>query len=70
MKAVEFQTSVKNGTIVIPVELRGDLGEQVRVILLTTDPIRTDTNLIDRLLVQPLRVPAFHPMTREDVHVR
>ncbi len=70
MQAVEFQTIIKDGTIEIPETLRGDLGERVRVILLTEDRPRAGENLIDRLLAHPLRVPGFHPMTREETHAR
>ncbi len=70
MQAVEFQTVIKDGTIEIPETLRGDLGERVRVILLTEDRTQTGENLIDRLLTQPLRVPGFFPLTREEAHAR
>ncbi len=70
MQAVEFQTVIKDGTIEIPETLRGDLGERVRVILLTEDRTQTGENLIDRLLTQPLRVPGFIPLTREETHAR
>jgi hypothetical protein len=70
MQAVEFQTTIKDGTIEIPAEYRADLGKRVRVILLSEDRTPTGTNLIDRLLAQPLRVPGFLPMTREGIPAR
>ncbi len=70
MQAVEFQTVIKDGTIKIPETLRDDLGERVRVILLTEDRPRAGENLIDQLLTQPLRVPGFFPLTREETHAR
>jgi hypothetical protein len=70
MQAVEFQATIKNGTIEIPTEFRDRLAGNVRVILLTEDRPRTGANLIDRLLAQPMQVPGFRPLAREEVHVR
>ena len=70
MLAVEFQTTVKNGTIEIPPEHRTRFKHRVRVILLAEETSRAAPNLIDQLLARPLRIADFHPMTREETHAR
>ena len=40
MRAYEFQTSVNNGIIHIPVEYRNKISSKVKVILLSEEPIK------------------------------
>ncbi|MGE3999879.1 MAG: hypothetical protein AB7I48_06665 [Planctomycetaceae bacterium] len=70
MQAVEFQTTIKNGAIEIPSEFRDRLTDRVRVIVLVEDRVPAGPNIIDRLLKQPLRIPGFQPLTREEAHAR
>jgi len=73
MYSIEFQTTIKNGLIEIPPQYRqslGNLSESVRVIILVEEAGKARENFIDRLLSQPLRVPGFRPMTREDLYAR
>ena len=69
MYAVEFQTTIKNGVIEIPVEYQRNL-RSVRVILLAEDVAQTTKSFIDQLLASPLRVKDFHPLTREEIYAR
>ncbi len=69
MYAVEFQTTIKNGVIEIPVEYQQNL-RSVRVILLAEDVAQTTKSFIDQLLAKPLRVKDFHPLTREEIYAR
>jgi hypothetical protein len=70
MYAVEFQTTVKNGTIKIPPEHRKMFKHRVKVILLAEESSEATTNLIDQLLSKPLKVPGFQPLTREEIYAR
>jgi len=69
MQAIEFQTKVKDGTIEIPERYHGQLGKQVRVILLSEErsPRR---NLIDQLLDRPWKAKSFKPFSREEIYDR
>lgn len=69
MQAVEFRAKIKNGMIEIPAQYKDKLKEIVRVIILTDDSEPT-TNLIDRLLVSPLKVANFKPLTRAEIYER
>lgn len=70
MQAVEFQTTIKNGTIEIPQNLRDQIGSRVRVIVLSVEHRTTATTAIDELLAHPVKVPGFQPLTREEAHAR
>lgn len=69
MQAVEFRAKIKNGMIEIPAQYKDKLKEIVRVIILTDDSEPT-TNLIDRLLVSPLKVTNFKPLARAEIYER
>ena len=69
MHAIEFQAKIKNGMIEIPSQYKDKLREIVRVIILT-DESETTTNLIDRLLVSPLKVKNFKPLSRAEIYER
>ena len=69
MYAVEFHTTIKDGTIEIPEVYRHHFQERVRVILLAEED-RTTANLIDQLLQHPLKVAGFKPFTRDEMYER
>ncbi|MGA1870310.1 MAG: hypothetical protein ACMUJM_17360 [bacterium] len=69
MYAIEFQTRIKKGKIEIPQEYRGKLKENVKVIILIEEKT-ISSNMIDKLLDSPLKVPNFKPFTREEIHER
>lgn len=69
MYAIEFQTQVKDGVIQIPPQYQGQLQARVRVIILVESPPATNT-FIDELLAQPLQIPDFEPLSREEIYVR
>lgn len=68
MFAVEFQATIKNGVIEIPREYLRKLTNRVRVILLAETPPQPTENFIDQLLVHPVRVQGFRPLTREEIY--
>lgn len=70
MYAVEFQTTVTNGTIHIPAQYRKRFRHRVKVILLAEETATKAPTLIDQLLAQPLQHKGFRPLTREAVYVR
>ena len=73
MRAIEFQTTIKNGIIEIPREYLDNLrhlSHLVRVILLVETPSQSVVNFIDHLLACPLQVKGFRPLTREEIYVR
>jgi hypothetical protein len=69
MYAVEFQATIKDGTIEIPEVYRHHFKERVRVILLAEEE-STTVNLIDQLLQHPLKVAGFKPFTRDEIYER
>lgn len=69
MYAIEFQTKVENGHIEIPMEFKDRLAGCVRVIVLAEEqPVKTD--LLDRLLANPIKLENFEPLTREEIYER
>ena len=70
MQSVEFQTTVRNGTIEIPPEWRSSFTNQVRVILQAEETSTPTKNLIDQLLTRPVRLKTFRPIPREELHAR
>ena len=69
MYAVEFQATVKNGSIEIPEEYRTHFKERVRVILLAEEE-NTAANFIDQLLQHPIYIAGLTPLTREEIYER
>jgi hypothetical protein len=70
MYAVEFQTTVRNGTIHIPPEYHKQFRHRVKVILMTEEVVEATNNLIDQLLANPIRLTGFRPLKREEVYAR
>lgn len=70
MHAVEFRTTVNNGTIEIPPEHRGKLSGLVEVRVELVNGPSGGRNLIDELIARPVRRPGFRPLTREEAHAR
>jgi len=69
MSPIEFDAQITNGTIEIPTAHRGSLQGDVHVIVFFKDD-HGGTSKIDELLRQPLIVPEFHPLTRDEAHER
>ena len=72
MYAVEFQTTIQDGKIEVPLEYRAQLGEQVRVILLAEgeDPTAEAWDMIEHLLEHPIVAKEFRPLSREKIYER
>ena len=71
LNAVEFQAIVKNGMIEIPREYRQRLSQRVRVIVLAEEERKAQpASLIDDLLLNPIKIEGFRPLTRDEAHAR
>jgi hypothetical protein len=69
MYAIEFQTHVKDGIIQIPPQYQEQLQNSVRVIILVELPSSAHT-FIDQLLANPLHIPDFQPLSRDEIYAR
>ena len=70
MYAVEFRTKIKNGVIKIPEKYRTKMKYNVQVILMTEDTADTTSDMIEKLLESPLKLPNFRPFKREEMYDR
>jgi hypothetical protein len=70
MNAIEFQTTIKNGSIEVPREFRRDSAYHAHVIVLVDDQPRSSADMIGQLLAQPIELADFRPLTREEAHAR
>ena len=69
MKAIEFQTRVENGAIRIPEKYKGQLTGNVRVVIMIEDR-PAESSIIKELLANPLKIPDFKPLTRDEIYER
>lgn len=83
MYAVEFETQITNGHIVVPEELLAELRGNVRVIVLLDDSSVTkadldssqpergeDEDFLTYRMRNPYVIPDFKPLTREEIYER
>ena len=70
MYAVEFRTKIKDGVIVIPEKYRKKMKYNVKVILMTENTADTTSDMIEKLLESPLKLPDFRPFKREEIYDR
>lgn len=71
MYAVEFMTEIKDGMIEVPEAHRKRFTDNVKVILLLEEEeVQENDDIIAALLAQPLSIPDFTPLTREETHAR
>lgn len=70
MQTIEFHTKIKNGIIQIPARFKGKVAEDVQVILISKSEKKSQIDMIDELMANPLNVKGFKPMTRDESHAR
>ena len=70
MYGVEFVAKIRDGIIRVPDEYRECFTDNVKVILLSEEKTPADGDIIAGLLMRPLVVPDFTPLTREDAQAR
>lgn len=71
MTTIEFQTRIDNGSILIPEQFR----ERIKGIARITVEIEEDApgkeeDFIQYLMRNPLEIPDFKPMTRDEIYDR
>ena len=69
MHAVEFIAEVTNGMIAIPEEYRAQICGKVRVVVLPEEE-EPSFDAAAELLADPLKIPDFTPLTRDEAHER
>lgn len=70
MHAIEFHTTIENGTIAVPPEHLPLLSGGATVIVVPDVRPASAPNLIDELLAKPVRVAGFQPLARDEAHAR
>ncbi len=69
MEAIEFKAKIKNGIIQIPEKYKQKIGNTVKVILITEKKAK-QTDIIDKLLANPIKSRDFSPFSREEIYER
>ncbi|WP_295886635.1 hypothetical protein [uncultured Thiohalocapsa sp.] len=79
MQAIEFETHVSHGSVSLPADAQVADGQQVRVVILferaeqakvSAAAEKAQTGPIARLMQNPLLVPGFAPLSRDEAHAR
>ena len=75
MQVIEFESIVQDQSIRLPDSCTLPGGQSVRVIVMYKQATRTETattqnDAITRLLLQPLTIPGFTPLRRDEAHER
>jgi len=69
MEAIEFKAKIKNGFIRIPEKFKQKTGGNVKVIIISEQKAR-QTDIIDKLLLNPIKLKEFLPFLREEIYER
>ena len=69
MEVIEFKSKIKNGIIQIPEKYKQKIGNTVKVILITEKKAK-QTDIIDKLLANPIKSKDFSPFSREEIYER
>ena len=69
MEAFEFRSKIKNGIIRIPEKYKQKTGKTVKVIIISEKASR-HSDIIDKLLANPVRLKNFSPFSREEIYER
>lgn len=67
MEAIEFKTRIRDGVIRIPQKYRQKTGNTVKVILISEQGAK-HSDIIDKLLEDPLKSEDFSPFLREEIY--
>lgn len=68
MHAIEFTAKIRDGTIQVPEPYRHHLKDNVRVILMVEEQGQDPEDIIKKLLENPLNVPGFSPLSRDEIY--
>ena len=66
--AIEFTAKIRDGTIQVPEAYRHRLKDSVRVILVVEEQDQESEDIIQKLLENPLNVPGFSPLSRDEIY--
>ena len=69
MEAIEFKSKIKNGIIQIPEKYKQKIGNTVKVIIITEKKAK-QSDIIDKLLANPIKSKDFSPFSREEIYER
>ncbi len=69
MEAIEFKSKIKNGIIRIPEKYKQKTGNTVKVIIIS-EKITRQSDIIDKLLENPIKSKYFLPFSREEIYER
>jgi hypothetical protein len=70
MQIIEFRAKIKDGIIKIPARFKGQVAEDVHVILISKSEKSSQPDIIDELMAHPLEVKGFKPLTRDEANAR
>lgn len=70
MKAIAFETAIKQGMIQIPSYYQEKLEENqtVKIVILTEDDLTNQMNEIDYLWDNPIKLAQISPLTRDEIY--
>lgn len=70
MRAIAFETTIKQGMIQIPSYYQEKLEENqtVKIVILTEDDLSNQINEIDYLLDNPIKVDQISPLSRDEIY--
>jgi hypothetical protein len=63
-----FETYSKNGIIEIPKEYNKFIDKKLKVIIMTEEEDKKETDYIDFLLSNPIKIDDFEPLARESIY--
>jgi len=66
--AIEFSAKIRDGVIEVPEAYRHRLSDTVKVILVTEEQEIAVEDIIQTLLVRPLTLPGFAPLSRDEIY--
>jgi hypothetical protein len=69
MSVIEFQTYIDHGTIELPKEYQDRVKGRARIIILTDD-VGDEEDMVEFLLSHPYQVAGFVPLTRDELYER
>ncbi len=69
MEAIEFKAKIKNGFIRVPEKFKQRTDSNVKVILISEQKV-SQTDIIDKLLLNPIKSKDFSPFLREEIYER
>ena len=72
MSEVKFETTVENGTIIIPMKFRNEISGKIEVIIKPKQNEEQDEpyDILTELMENPIKDPNFIPFKRDEIYDR